>query len=271
MDQLSDESPCSYSQSSNVKNSLDLLYFWIPFTLIVIAAAAARVLEIDLRPFHNDEAVNHFFIKGMEKTGFYKYSHENYHGPTFFYLTYIFVQFFGESELAFRGSAILMGMLLFAPLIPLRKTEGNSFVLLAAALMAISGTLVFYSRYAIHETMFLFATWWLAVSIYLWWRTSKSVHLYTAGVSLAILVATKETFIISLFCLFFATLTLGDYRKKAAEFVKSESASLFVRRGNDTSRRGVFFGRFYVGRGTERNVSRCSSVGWAKYFGYRTF
>lgn len=189
--------------------------FWIVLGGIICAALAIRVYHIDLRPLHNDEGVNYFFFKDVRSEGYYKYSHENYHGPSYFYLSTFLTgpNVFGDSELGVRSSAIIAGIFLILLLIPLRRYEGKCFVLLAATLVAFSSSLVFYSRYAIHETLFLVAGAWLAFSLYGWWRSGKVSTIYQIGMAAALLIATKETFIITLFCVGLAFLSLGDYRK----------------------------------------------------------
>jgi uncharacterized protein (TIGR03663 family) len=187
--------------------------FVVSFALIVVLSAFLRVYQIDLRPFHNDEGVNHFFIEQMKGLGYYKYSHENYHGPAYFYLTRLCTFLLGEGEFGMRCSAVLMGLLLILLLAALARTEGSLLVILAALFTGLSSSLVFYSRYAIHESLFLFATALCGFSCYLWWKTAKPFYFYSGALGVGLLITTKETFIISLFCIFFATLSLGNYRK----------------------------------------------------------
>lgn len=199
--------------------SLSPGWFWGIFLVSVALSYFLRTYEIDLRPLHNDEAVNWHFVKQSAGEGFYRYSHQNYHGPLYFYLTWLFVSIFGETEFGLRFSAIILGVLSPFLLLPLRKYEGDSFVLISAFGIALSSSLVFYSRYAIHETLFAFSTLGLAVSAYVWFLSRNKRHLYFCGLFLACLIATKETFIISLFCLFFAFCSLGNPYKNFKEIL----------------------------------------------------
>lgn len=198
-----------------IKNSLRPSWlFWAGLALVLCAGVWLRVHQIDNRPLHNDEGVNFFFFEGVRRAGYYKYSHENYHGPSYFYLSTLLTapELLGVSELGVRSSAILVGVLtILLPLLLLRS-QGRRFVLISAALIAASSSLTYYSRYAIHETLFLFAGAWLGVSLYLWWENGSVRQLYAAGAAGALLIATKETFIITLFSLFCAFLALGGYR-----------------------------------------------------------
>ncbi len=166
-------------------------------SLIAVFAAIAlylRVFEIDVRPPHSDEGVNFLFVETTNREGYYPYSHENYHGPLFFYLTTWIVNTFGDSLLGLRGISILSGVLtvlLLAAFVPL---EGWIFSLVAALLVALSPSEVFFSRYAIHEPLFVLETLALALCCYYWCRTRRPRYVYGAAIVAAALVATKETF-----------------------------------------------------------------------------
>ncbi len=189
--------------------------FSLFFVAVVVGALWLRVHDIANRPFHNDEGVNYFFIEQLRELGYYPYSHENYHGPSYFYLTGLVTALLGDSELGMRGSAILVGTLTL-PLLLLLLPFGRGFVLLSALLFALSPSLTFYSRYAIHETLFLFAGLGGGIALYRWLREQRVCWLYFGAVLLGVFIATKETFIITLFSLLLAALSLGGWRAKAA-------------------------------------------------------
>ena len=62
---------------------------WGPWAAAVIAlvavAAALRLWDLPLAPFHNDEGVNGWFTYQLLQTGTWHYDPANYHGPTLFY------------------------------------------------------------------------------------------------------------------------------------------------------------------------------------------
>lgn len=178
--------------------------------LIVFLAAYLRIIDTSVRPLHNDEGVNYHFLQEIHTRGYYPYSHENYHGPSYFYLSRGFVDIFGDDELGLRSSAIFCGVASILLLLLLLKQEGWLFVLLAALFMSFSSSLVYYSRYAIHETLFCFAGLLSALSIVRWWFSGQAKWILIGFLGVALLISTKETFIITLFCLFFASLAMGD-------------------------------------------------------------
>lgn len=186
--------------------------FWIIFLLVAIFALALRVYDISARPFHSDEGVNYHFIGSIIRDGFYRYSHANYHGPAYFYLTFLFTQILGMNDLGMRASAIVMGWGLLPLLLLLLRTESRFFVLSAAALLGFSCSQIFHSRYTIHEPLFVWSSALLGFAVFLWHATRDPRYHYLAGAALGLLITTKETFIITLFCIFFAFLAIGDYR-----------------------------------------------------------
>lgn len=210
-----------------LKKKAAAITFWAIFITIVVIGFYLRVHEIDNRLFHNDEGVNYHFIQDILNKGYYPYSHLNYHGPAHFYLTNFLMEFFGDGELGVRMSAILCGGLLIIALIPLGKLVGRDFLIISAALTALAPSLVFYSRYCIHESLFLLSTFGVALAVYAWHITRRSLWIYVGFCSIAVLVATKETFIISLFCIGISALTLGDSRQVINDLINQRRALFF--------------------------------------------
>ena len=199
--------------------------FFSAFLCIALLAAGLRSYDLVSRPLHNDEGVNFFFLQSIGEKGYYEYSHENYHGPAYFYWSYLWLRLFGENEAGVRAAAAITGVLTLLLLLPLRRTEGDAFVLTAALLLALSASHVYYSRYAIHENLFVCASLGVGISVYLWARVRERIYLYSGCLSLALLIATKETFVIALFCIGLAALLLGD-RARALEDFHSSSRPL---------------------------------------------
>src|SRR5450432_425286 len=79
--------------------------------LIVILAAALRLVCLDIKPPHFDEGVNGWFVDQMARTGFYHYDPENYHGPLHFYVLFIFQTLFGRHVWALRLPLVIIGTL----------------------------------------------------------------------------------------------------------------------------------------------------------------
>lgn len=208
---ISSDQNCIAEAKTNSKLLKSNPIFWSALALVIFVAVAFRTYQLDLRPMHNDEGVNWHFIKGMERDGYYKYSHENYHGPSYFYLTAAFVKLFGDDQKGMRLSAVAAGVGLCFLLLALENAAGRKFILFATMFVALSPSLIFYSRYAIHESLFVLATVWVALAVFLWFSEGKPIHIYTGFAGLALLVATKETYVVNLAGLSVAIIALGRW------------------------------------------------------------
>lgn len=183
---------------------------WTAFLLIVAAAAFLRVFDIDARPLHSDESVNFLFIEGLFRDGTYPYSHENYHGPLYFYLMGLGIKIFGDGIGGVRAASIFSSLLLLFALLPLRKTTGWPFVLSSALLLSLSPSFVFHSRYAIHETLLLAASLWFASSAFNLWTRFDGSSVVSIGIALGIMISTKETWVITAAAVAFGLLLVGQ-------------------------------------------------------------
>lgn len=201
-----------------------LFSFWFAFILIAALACAMRAYDIESRPLHSDEGVNWHFLQEMSRTGVYPYSHENYHGPAYFWLSFSLTRIFGESVLGMRLASILSGLLLLPVLIVVRPLAGSRFVLLAALLLAVSPSMVFHSRYGIHEMLFILSSALFALNLYRLLQAEDLRCIYFLACALALLIATKETFVITLAAVGLPALLLaaGSYRR-FMQFIRAEA------------------------------------------------
>src|SRR5687768_13133399 len=180
---------------------------WSPIIAVVVIAAAAlafRLPKLTVRPLHNDEAVNTIKYKELHETGRFKYDPHEYHGPTLYYLTAPMVWLSGaktfadSTETPYRLVPLIFGIGLILLTLALRKELGALGVIFAALYAAASPALTFYSRYYIHETLLVFFTFTAIVSGWRFFTAKKLLWSLPAGLSLALMWATKETWIIPL-------------------------------------------------------------------------
>ena len=170
---------------------------------VLFIVIAFRVWDIEIRPLHHDEAVNFHFVQEIFKKGYYPYSHENYHGPSYFYLLAGFVHFLGDSVLSFRGSSILCGILVcLVPFLILRPFFTKKSDVVAVLPLALSSSLVFHSRYAIHEIMLLLFSLGMAAYAYRFFSEKNITFAGAAALCAAGCFATKETTLVVGFGLF---------------------------------------------------------------------
>ncbi|MDP6636140.1 MAG: TIGR03663 family protein [Phycisphaerae bacterium] len=178
--------------------------------LVVAGAAAIRLVCLDNRPMHTDEAVHAFKFGQLLEDGTYKYDPHEYHGPTLNYLTIPVVLLGGGNTLAqttethLRLVPAICGILLIAGLWLVRDAIGRTAMLCAAVLGAVSPAMVFYSRYYIQEMLLVCFTFFAIAAL---WRcasrrqVARIAWLILAGLCAGLMHATKETCIIAFFAM----------------------------------------------------------------------
>jgi len=176
---------------------------------ILILGAFLRLVKLSLVPLHHDEGVNGNFLVTLVREGKYFYDPQNYHGPTLYYFSAIIpwiVRFFGGKAAGdtyglttfnIRLVTVLFGVATIWLALLLRKRIGEIGALSAAGLIAISPGAVYLSRYFIHESLFVFFTFGIVVAALKYYDTGRSVYLILASISTALMVATKETWIMN--------------------------------------------------------------------------
>jgi len=190
---------------------------------ILLVGAFLRLVKLSLVPLHHDEGVNGNFLVTLVREGKYFYDPQNYHGPTLYYFSAIIpwiVRFFGGKAAGdtyglttfnIRLVTVLFGVATIWLALLLRKRIGEIGALSAAALIAISPGAVYLSRYFIHESLFVFFTLGIVVAALKYYDTGRSVYLILASISTALMVATKETWIMNGPVLLIALVTTSVY------------------------------------------------------------
>ncbi len=129
---------------------------------VLVVATLFRVLYLELKPLHHDEGVNGFFLLGLLRQGHYEYNPSNYHGPTLYYFTlpfaYLAEKYHALSTWVLRSVTVAFGVATVWLSLCLRRYIGAVGALACAALLAVSPGMVFFSRYYIHEMLFVFFT-----------------------------------------------------------------------------------------------------------------
>jgi len=197
--------------------------WWLSAGTILLLSAVLRLVKLSLVPLHHDEGVNGNFLVTLVRDGRYFYDPQNYHGPTLYYFAAIIpwiVRFFGGKAAGnayglttfnIRLVTALFGVATIWLALLLRKRIGTIGALSAAALIAISPGAVYLSRYFIHESLFVFFTLGIVVAGLKYYDTGRGVYLILASASAALMVATKETWIINGPVLLIALVTTAVY------------------------------------------------------------
>lgn len=181
---------------------------WVPWAIMGLAVFL-RFLLLGMKPPHFDEGINGWFVDQVVKNGFYRYDPTNYHGPLHFYVLLLSQNLFGRNLWALRLPVVLVSIGSLWLIFKFEPLVGRNVSRIAALAMAISPGFVFYGRYAIHEVWLqLFSTMFILGLLGLW-KFGRLNYLWYAGMGLAGMILTKETYAIHLACALLAIPTLA--------------------------------------------------------------
>ena len=172
--------------------------FWVLAVAILLVATMLRVYALSLNPFHHDEGINGWFVTNLVRRGEWEYDPANYHGPTLFYFALVAQTLLGLTDEAMRLVPALFGVATIGLTLLIRPFVGPLAALTAAALLAVSPGATYVSRYFIHESLVVFFTLALVLAVLYLLRGGRQRFLVLAAASVALLLATKETGIVSL-------------------------------------------------------------------------
>jgi uncharacterized protein (TIGR03663 family) len=167
--------------------------------LALAAGLALRLVRLDVRPMHHDEANQGVKFGLLLEHGEYRYDAHDHHGPTLYYLTLPAAWVRGQRTLAaldegtLRGVTVAFGAATLLLLLLLSRGIGRTAVAASAWLLALSPAMVFYSRMFIQESMFTFFTLGFAIALGHLATGGGRAWSLGAGVSAGLAVATKET------------------------------------------------------------------------------
>jgi len=180
---------------------------------ILLLAALLRLWGLDIKPAHFDEGINGWFVDQMRANGFYRYDPENYHGPLYFYVLFVFLSLGGRNLWALRLPAVIASLASVWAALRFDRFFGITTARLGALALAVSPAAVFYGRYAIHESWVVLALMILTLGVLGLWKEGSRRDLalvVTGGVMLLLL---KETAVIHLVCFGLAGLCLMLWQK----------------------------------------------------------
>lgn len=182
--------------------------------LILAVSAFLRLSELDVRPLHFDEGTNARILSTELETGHAVFDPAHHHGPLLSLMTSRIVRARGESDwnhltkyslrlgVAACGVFTILASLLLGRVdrmgrgASLQGWSGDG--LAAAAFIATSPMLVYYSRMFIHEPMFV-ACGMLALLALLHFHCTPSLaSAIFLGLGAGLMAAARETFVISI-------------------------------------------------------------------------
>jgi uncharacterized protein (TIGR03663 family) len=172
------------------------------FVCAVLGALLFRVVRLDVRPMHHDEANQAVKFGDLLERGEYRFDPNDHHGPSLYYLTLPVAGVAGErtlaelSETTLRLVPALFGAGLLLLFLLLAGGLSREASLAAASLAAVSPAMTYYSRFYIQETLLVFFLAGLIAAGWKYARTRSGWWALAAGVSAGLMYATKETSVI---------------------------------------------------------------------------
>ena len=130
---------------------------FVIFFIIVIAATALRLYQLDVRPFHHDESAVGSFTYKLFSNGEYQYT-PVFHGPFIYFLTSGIFHRIGDSIFSARFLPALTGVGMVLLTYPFRHYLGRRGWLIAAAFFALSPSFLYYSRFFRNDIFITFFT-----------------------------------------------------------------------------------------------------------------
>ena len=186
-------------------------------------AAGLRFWDLGTMALHHDESLHTQYTWYLYEGRGYQHN-PLMHGPFLFHSGALVYFLFGDSEMTARFLPALFGTILVGMPYLLRKQIGMPAVIIAAVLLAVSPTLLYYSRFYRNEAYM--AVWTLGIVICIWryLDEGKSLYLYVMAALMALSFATKEvTFITVAIMLLFVNLMLAvELAKRRPEEEVSE-------------------------------------------------
>ncbi|MBZ0111661.1 MAG: TIGR03663 family protein [Thermoanaerobaculia bacterium] len=180
----------------------------LTWAAILVVAVLLRIPGLGDRAMSHDESQHAYYAWALSEGGGYVHQ-PLLHGPLLFHLTGLLFFVGGASETLARVYPAAAGLLLVLAPLALKRWLGRRGALAAAALIALSPSLTFYSRYLRNDVpLALFAIVWLGAA-YAWVEDRRRRWLWLMVAGMAASFASKETafltgLIVGLWALFVA-------------------------------------------------------------------
>ncbi|MBN1179991.1 MAG: TIGR03663 family protein [Anaerolineae bacterium] len=197
------------------------------YVLIVTLCLVSRLAMLGFRVQSHDESLHTKYSWNLYAGLGFQHA-PVYHGPFLFHATALSYALFGDNDFTARLPVALMGTLLVAFPYLLRRYMGRKGALAASALLLISPSITYYSRYIRHDIPVML---WAAICIWAIFRyldEGQERHLYVLAGAFSLMYATKE--VAAIYTLFFAVFLVGLFLVRAlrATWERPQAESWFL-------------------------------------------
>ncbi|MBN1659398.1 MAG: TIGR03663 family protein [Anaerolineae bacterium] len=161
------------------------------YALIFVLALVSRFWDLGARAMSHDESLHALY-------SYYLYSGSGYvhnpmmHGPFLFHANALIYFLFGDNDYTARIVPALFGVAMVMSPLLLRRWLGRLGALIAAALLLISPSILYYSRYIRNDIYITVWTMLLIAALFHFLRSRDPRWFYTGAAVLMLSLATKE-------------------------------------------------------------------------------
>jgi uncharacterized protein (TIGR03663 family) len=195
----------------------------VAFLALTLIAGVLRFWDLGSRMMHHDESLHAVY-------SYYLYIGKGYvhdpmmHGPFLFELNALVYFLLGATDATARVAPALFGTVLVGLPYFLRDRLGRTGAIVTAALLAISPSILYYSRFIRHDVYQIFFMMLLVIAVFRYMSDRTNVWLYVAAVTTSLAFADKEDsyFLLAIVLIFLLALSYRDafdviiYRRPAA-------------------------------------------------------
>lgn len=222
------------------------------YGLLFVLSIFLHLWQLDVKAMHHDEAIHAWMsYKFFTGTGSFECAGTTtdasgqvvarqsttycynpvYHGPSLYVLTLLSYFLFGVGDAQARLPMALAGIALVPMAWTLRPHIGRKGAFIAATLMTLSPSILYYTRFARHDALVLPWALFMVVGLFNWLRKGGVGNLALAAAGLSLAWATHELVFILIFIggSFFAFRLLWEWRARV--FWGAMAAALLIALG----------------------------------------
>ncbi len=170
---------------------LTALVMFVAFAGVVGLAALLRLWRLGTRAFHADEGVASLIARQFANGGGYEHL-PMMHGPLHYIATAGVFRILGDGDVTARLGPAIAGVLLAALPFAFVRQIGRVGAVAAALALAVSPTMLYYSRFAGADMYLALFTLALAIVLWRYLTTPERGYLYLMSLVMALLVVTTE-------------------------------------------------------------------------------
>ena len=210
MKYISDQTKAHFlSKSFRFEGSI---YLFIFFTRLLL-----RLYEIANRAMHHDESLHAYYSWELSQ-GSGLIHNPMLHGPLQMELTALIFFMLGDSDTTARLLYAFAGSVLILLPVLIRNSLGKYGAITTATLLAISPTMVYFSRFARNDILMAVLAFGIVIAMWKYLVSGNKKNLYVISALLALCFSTKESayLIVAILGLYLTLTTIYDsFSKKS--------------------------------------------------------